>query len=86
MNVESSYNFDLKTGDIKEIHILDENTDKIIANNLISTTFLLEKCKLDKLICLVFNKIQHIVKNNLTGNKPKLILFNIYKLLYFGTL
>lgn len=39
MNVESSYNFDLKTGDIKEIHILDENTDKIIANNLISTTF-----------------------------------------------
>ena len=60
--------------------LYDFRTELREYSNLISTTFLLEKCKLDKLICLVFNKIQHIVKNNLTGNKPCITLFYIYKI------
>ena len=60
--------------------LYDFRTELREYSNLISTTGLLEKCKLDKLICLVFNKIQHIVKNNLTGNKPCITLFYIYKI------
>lgn len=39
MKVELSYDFDLKTGNIKETHILDDNTDKDKASNLTPTTF-----------------------------------------------
>ena len=39
MKVELSYDFDLKTGNIKETHILDDNADKDNANNLTPTTF-----------------------------------------------
>ena len=60
--------------------LYDFRTELREYSNLISTTFLLEKYKLDKLICLVFDKIQHIVKNNLTGNKPCITLFYIYKI------
>ena len=42
MKVELSYKFDLKTGNIKETYILDDNTDKDKANNLTSTTFQLK--------------------------------------------
>ena len=42
MKVELSYEFDLKTGNTKETHILDDNTEKDKANNLTPTTFKLK--------------------------------------------
>ncbi|WP_447407324.1 DEAD/DEAH box helicase family protein [Clostridium perfringens] len=42
MKVELSYEFDLKTGNIKETHILDDNTEKDKANNLTPTPFKLK--------------------------------------------
>ncbi|CEO12448.1 Uncharacterized protein conserved in bacteria [[Clostridium] sordellii] len=39
MKVDLSYDFDLKTGNVKEIHILDDYTDNDKANNLTPTTF-----------------------------------------------
>ncbi|MGN1375546.1 MAG: glycosyltransferase family 2 protein [Prevotella sp.] len=49
-------------------------------SSLISTAELLERYNLDKAVAVIFNKIQHIVKNNLTGNKPHITLFYIYKI------
>ena len=42
MKVDLSYDFNLRTGNIKENHILDNNTDKDKANNLTPTTFKLK--------------------------------------------
>ena len=46
----------------------------------------MRKYHLTPILYAIYITFGNVIKNNLTGNKPKLILFNIYKLLYFGTL
>ena len=47
---------------------------------------ILQKTRLLKTSAALFKTLEKQIRRNLTGNKPSLFLFNIYKLGYFITL
>ena len=69
------------------MHTLKEFEDELKEySTLLHYYDIFRKYHLTPILYAIYITFGNVIKNNLTGNKPKLILFNIYKLLYFGTL
>lgn len=47
---------------------------------------LLTRCKLDGMACFLFRTTQKLLRKNLLGRHPSLLLFSLYKLGYYATL
>ena len=84
-NFSSNHSFICKTEE--SLHTLYQFRNELDGySKIINYANLLNKWHISVLLKKIFPLVSKAIKNNLTGNNPNLFLFNIYKLLYFGTL
>jgi glycosyltransferase involved in cell wall biosynthesis len=88
LNYETSNVFLTKTKKALEtLQFIEANKILTTAETKIQKTHqLISKMKLNKIIVLIFSKLQSIAERNLLSKNPSLFVFDLYKLGYYTTL